>query len=91
MASPCACRLKEVVKVCKGKETEVFKRSGATDAPDFLCFSVSTADRTLDLQAVSVEVRDLWVRAVESVMRVGRRLFSLGRLLLCCSLVVLAD
>jgi len=62
-------RLKEVVQVCKGKESETLQRRAADDAPDYLCLSVVAPDRTLDLQAVSIEQRDLWVRALESVIK----------------------
>ena len=42
----------------------MFKRKCADSAPDFLCFSVVTRKRTLDLQAASGAQRDLWVQAI---------------------------
>jgi len=59
-------RLKDVTHVLKGKQSEVMKRKVAEHAPDWLCFSVVTPDRTVDLQAVNVKERELWVRAIES-------------------------
>lgn len=59
-------KLKDIVQVMKGKQTEVLKRKVAERAPDWLCFSITTSDRTVDFQAVNIKERELWVRAIES-------------------------
>jgi myosin heavy subunit len=61
--------VKDVQKVYIGKHTPVFTRTVAEKADDNVCFSIVTADRSLDLQCVTIEQRDLWVRAIESAIR----------------------
>jgi myosin VI len=68
MPSTTYVKLKDVVRVVKGKTTSVMKRSVAKKAPEYLCFSVVTPDRTLDLQAHNLEQRDLWVKALDSAV-----------------------
>jgi len=67
-------RLKSVLKVIKGKQTEILKRKVASKTPEHVCFSIVSTDRTLDLEAKNVMERDLWCIAIESVVddaRVG--------------------
>ncbi len=62
-------------------------RSVASRAPDYLCFSVVTKNRTLDLQAIDVRERELWVRAIESGVddaKAGIINFITGTFLLSC-------
>jgi hypothetical protein len=66
VASESHIKLKNVLHVLPGKETAIFKRSVAAGAPEYLCFSIVGTERTLDLQAVNVKERDLWVKALES-------------------------
>jgi hypothetical protein len=52
--------LSSVQDIVEGHETETFKRSGVTGTQS-CCFSLIGEDRTLDLQATTVEVKNEWV------------------------------
>lgn len=64
--------LSSVLKVVKGKQTDILQRSVAKSAPEYLCFSIISSERTLDLQAVNAMERDLWVIAMESAVQEAR-------------------
>eukprot|EP00762_Andalucia_godoyi_P002222 ANDGO_07584.mRNA.1 Ankyrin repeat len=52
--------LSEVVGVHKGASTAVFKRQADIDRKNKLCLSLIGKKRTLDLEAPSENIRDLW-------------------------------
>jgi len=53
--------IKDVTQIFLGKRTEVFQRKTAVYASPNACFSLATRERTLDLQADSLEVCTKWV------------------------------
>ena len=57
-------RILDIKEVIPGKTTSVLKRKVADRSPEHLCFSIVTKDRTLDLQTVAGEQRDMWIRAI---------------------------
>jgi len=60
---------KHHVKITEGKVTKVFRKSSCKEIPDNLCFSIVTAERTLDLQAHSVQSRNFWVEGLRLMIR----------------------
>jgi len=68
--------LKEVVDICSGHKTELFQRQGKPGR-DSLAFSVCYFDqqdeRTLDLEAATTEVRDLWVSCLKEILHVSKK------------------
>ena len=52
--------LSDVVGVHKGASTAVFKRNRDIEDRDKLCFSLIGKERTLDLEAPTEQIRDLW-------------------------------
>jgi len=53
--------IKDVTQIFFGKRTEVFQRKTAIYASPNACFSLATRERTVDLQADSIEVCSNWV------------------------------
>jgi hypothetical protein len=65
-------RLQDVTRVEAGKTTEVMRREHARRAPDELCFSVVTPERTLDLEATTPTQRDDWLEALRAAVAEAR-------------------
>jgi hypothetical protein len=55
-------------QIKKGKGTPAFQRADAAGADESLCLSIVTDARTLDLQAVSEEVRNRWLSALHETL-----------------------
>lgn len=60
-----AMKISDISAVWSGKIGSEFKK--ATGVADHLCFSVVFGERTLGLQAQSLEVRDKWVEALKAL------------------------
>eukprot|EP00455_Lapot_gusevi_P014893 TRINITY_DN174_c0_g2_i1.p1 TRINITY_DN174_c0_g2~~TRINITY_DN174_c0_g2_i1.p1 ORF type:complete len:252 (-),score=23.71 TRINITY_DN174_c0_g2_i1:42-797(-) len=59
--------LRDIQMIKKGKQTAVFERT-AGDGTDDMCFSLVTADRSLDLQALTSQQRNDWVNALHETL-----------------------
>lgn len=69
--------MKDVVDVVAGHKTEVFQRQGKAGR-ETLAFSVyysegKKGERTLDLEAATTEVRDLWVAGLRDILHSNQK------------------
>jgi Kinesin motor domain len=63
----------EMQQILSGKVTDAFQQSVAKPADPSMCFSILYGTRSLDLEASSSEIRDLWVSALQHLLSPGRR------------------
>ena len=63
---PSALQLTDVLEVRRGIQTEVLKKASLVDP--FCCFSVVTADRTLDITMPSTLSRDMVIRGLQVIL-----------------------
>lgn len=56
--------LEKITSVLFGKQTKCFSKKGASKADPDLCFSLICDDRTLDLEAPSMPVKEVWLRGL---------------------------
>jgi CLASP N terminal len=62
-------RMKDISTVVRGKKTASFvKGKSGVSAPEHLCFSIVSKRKTLDLQAPSQNMRDLWAEGILSAV-----------------------
>ena len=61
--------VQDLLRIGKGFSTDVLKKQTKRSAGEERCFSVIGKERTLDLEAVSVQERDLWVLAFTHLIR----------------------
>lgn len=59
--------LRDVKDIIRGQETSAFKRTGKK-GNDRLCFSVISINRTLDLEAETSEICEMWATALEEAV-----------------------
>jgi len=59
----------QIVAIFEGKKSKNFNHPNVDpNIPEDCCFSVVTKNRTLDLQAPSAQVRNLWVAAIQDAV-----------------------
>lgn len=62
--------LSEIYSIVPGQNTAVFKRKSGVENRDGYSFSIIAIDRTLDLEADSVEARDQWVNDFNTLLEI---------------------
>jgi hypothetical protein len=60
---------KSQLTLVEGKATPVFARTTATDSPSERCFSIVTANRSLDLEATSEATKEKWTTGIKLLLR----------------------
>jgi len=60
---------KSEMKLLEGKATAVFQRTTADKSRPERCFSIVTAQRTLDLEAHSEQAREYWVNGIKLLLK----------------------
>jgi hypothetical protein len=58
-----------ITTLAAGKHTRAFQKPEVKSVPSSLCFSVLSADRTLEVQAPSRFVRDAWIHGLQGLLR----------------------
>lgn len=74
--------LADIEAVVKGKHSAIFHRKIAKHSNANMCFSIIGTHRTLDLQATTMEERDMWIAALIAVVakwKLGENLFISDR------------
>lgn len=52
-----------------GKETKVFRRDASATADKHVCFSIVTSQRTLDLEAPTMAIAEMWTEGIKNVIQ----------------------
>ena len=60
---------KNDIQLVEGKGTAVFQRPTAEKSKPERCFSIVTADRTLDLEAMNEQAKDYWVTGIKLLLK----------------------
>lgn len=60
---------KDELQIVEGKTTKVFQRSTASKAKPENCFSIITANRSLDLEARNHKLKEYWVHGLQLLLK----------------------
>lgn len=60
---------KSEIQLLEGKTTPVLQRDTARKSKDYLCFSIVTKDRSLDLEAKSEQTKQQWVSGINLLLK----------------------
>jgi hypothetical protein len=60
---------KDEISILQGKKTEVFQRKVNAKAREDLCFSIVTKERTLDLEARNIKIKEYWINGLNLLIK----------------------